>query len=270
MKLVVMKILLSGTILVFPTFLFAVCPSDKPIPTLSGCKSCDTPHALLQTKCITCDNEPDVDVLVVCPNRQRKGITTILKECPPDKPERTSEGDCYACSDEEDFYVSRNYVNPCPNRMIYHQGASYISGVICPLEKPVYSFGRCYSCDEEKNFYVPMNYKNICKNRKIYQKDEDTYLSVIMCPTDRPLRSKGKCYSCDEKKSLKFDDDISPNICPNRIVKNGYSSLKHTAVNTVHDFDLRDIFKTKRNVFGQILLIAGVLIYSIYYLIKKK
>lgn len=219
------KYLVIGIFLFYPLVSYAACPPDKPIQTLSGCMPCDDPDALLQFKCITCDDEPNVDVLAVCPNRQRKGIVTILKECPLDKPHRTSEGDCYACSDEREFFVEKDYKNPCENRMIYHRGESYVSGIICPSDKPIYSFGKCYACSEEKELYILDNNKNPCSNRTIHKKGE-SYISVLNCPDDKPLYSKGKCYACDTTKTLTVSSDIPSDICPNRRVEFGESKFE--------------------------------------------
>ena len=219
-----LKNIIFLSVIICPIISYASCPPDKPIPTLSGCKSCDTPQALLQVKCITCGDK-DIDILEVCPNRQRKGIVTILKECPLDKPHRTSEGDCYACSDEREFFVEKDYKNPCPNRMIYHQGESYVSGIICPSDKPIYSLGKCYACSEEKELYIPDNNKNPCSNRTIHKKGE-SYISVLNCPDDKPLYSKGKCYACDTIKTLTVSSDIPSDICPNRRVEFGESKFE--------------------------------------------
>lgn len=210
--------------MICPIVSYASCPADKPIQTLSGCKSCDAPQALLQVKCITCGDK-DIDILEVCPNRQRKGITTILKECPSDKPHRTSEGDCYACSDESYFFVKKDYKNPCPNRTIRKEGESYISGLICSDDKPIYSFGKCYACSEEKELYILDNNKNPCSNRTIHKKGE-SYISVLNCPDDKPLYSKGKCYACDTTKTLTVSSDIPSDICPNRRVEFGESKFE--------------------------------------------
>ena len=210
------KYLVIGIFLFYPLVSYAACPPDKPIQTLSGCMACDDPDALLQFKCITCDDEPNVDVLAVCPNRQRKGIVTILKECPLDKPYRTSEGDCYACSDEREFFVEKDYKNPCENRMIYHRGASYFSGIICPSDKPIYSFGKCYACSEEREFFVEKDYKNPCENRMIYHRGE-SYVSGIICPSDKPIYSFGECYACSDEREFFVEKDYK-NPCPNRMI----------------------------------------------------
>ena len=75
--------LLSGLIFSVPAL--SACPKDKPIPSLTGCMPCDTPEIIYAFQCLNC-NEPNVDVLTVCPNRKKvsfgSGWGTVLKKCP--------------------------------------------------------------------------------------------------------------------------------------------------------------------------------------------
>ncbi len=163
------------------------CPSETPIPSILGCMSCDEPEIIYHFKCSNCE-VPDVDILKICPNRKRvwfgSGSGTVLKECPPEKPQKTPDGSCYHCSDEKDIFVkNKEYKNPCPNRTVVQTSYDmFYSRINCPKDRPLRQYGKCYACDTPRKLTLDIDINpEVCPNRQaVYVEEYGKYVSEFV------------------------------------------------------------------------------------------
>ena len=227
------------------------CPQDRPLKLKAkirsefdvleeGCYPCD----LLDTR-ILIDPENDKDV---CPNRETLSYgRTVLKQCPPEAPLKTSEG-CRTCDDKGDFHVqSKEDCDVCPDREIWggEYGPMYCS-IKCPSDKPMRGLDMtaqlsCYSCDspeksEEGIFWVTFNESecNKCSQNRYYDHKRE-YCGYKKSPVSGfPLESifsktkyvkYARFYSCDEKILVETTPENCA-LCPNREYKNGNCYFK--------------------------------------------
>lgn len=240
--------LLSGLIFSVPAL--SACPKDKPIPSLTGCMPCDTPEIIYAFQCLNC-NEPNVDVLTVCPNRKKvsfgSGWGTVLKKCPSEKPIRNHEDTCYHCDDEKNIFVSKDYINPCPNRTIYQHYEMFYSALKCPSEKPLRDlhFGKCYSCNTTAEITLaPDISPDVCPYRKNTVNQYGNTISQFICPPEKPIfgqlaeNKKFDCFACDSNKTIYVENKENP--CPSRTLFRNYSSLNYISLRCPDDKPLMD------------------------------
>ena len=227
------------------------CPQDKPLKLETkykgefnileeGCYPCDLMDA---GKLIDPENDKDI-----CPNRETLPYGgTILKQCPPEAPLKTSEG-CRRCDNEGDFYIQRKEdCDICPNREIWNgeHGVMYCS-IKCPSDKPMRGLDitaqfSCYSCDspeksKEDIFWVTFNESecNKCPQNRHYDHKRG-YCDYKKSPvsgsplkgifSETKYRKYAKFYSCDERISVETTLE-NCGLCPNREYKDSKCILK--------------------------------------------
>ncbi|MBR5129838.1 MAG: hypothetical protein IKV03_01245 [Alphaproteobacteria bacterium] len=156
--------------------------------------------------------------------------------CPPDKPLRGSNGQCYSCDDETVINVEGMTQNcaVCSNRLL--TGSKKYCALKCGLkgttnaDKPLMDTdGTCHACNEAKG----VNVNSVESNCNVCAK-EGRYISnfggtrCVLCGVkdssvaDKPILDiYGVCHGCDDENKLRVTSAADClEICPNRIAIN--------------------------------------------------
>lgn len=180
------------------------CPEDKPLKRVGRNVIMGQNFEKGESDCYTCDEMKDLRVsnCYDCPNREMKGESCVLKECPKEFPLRDKHnGKCISCDVLEG--VSVDNCGVCSNRKEYWSPTNYENCFleVCPPEAPIRDIdGACRKCDENYAFKLKDNddCTRICPNERMLIPDEyypsRKYCGLINCPEGMKHDYQGFCY----------------------------------------------------------------------------
>ena len=197
------------------------CPTEKPMEDKNGgCHACDETAVILvpNNDCSACENRFLVDN-----GWAQKGCGA---PCPPEKPLRQYNGECFTCDTDSDVNVVQDFsaCNVCMETGERVRSDKWCKKACTGTTPMMDTGGKCQSC--EYNGVVPLSAipqgktcSGLCPNRE----EQGTNCVLKTCPTEKPMEDKnGGCHACDETAVILVpNNDCS--ACENRfLVDNGW------------------------------------------------
>ena len=170
----------------------------------------------------------------VCPGYVLSPGGYCVPACPKDTPLMDSDGDCYACDEEDPVYIvdkdnwSSDYCSKiCSNRIEKSDYCSLPCGSGIYKDKPLTDYdASCHSCDENEGFWIGYNdgqCTELCDNRVA-----DNGYCYLKCGEgtlkDTPLMDhNGVCYPCNVEDDVYiYNVGKCTEVCSNRIKYGNY------------------------------------------------
>ena len=164
------------------------CPKDKPLLSYNACYDCQakTGLSISEKECAKCPNR-------VYKTYSKMGYSSCELECPPDKPLKNWDDECYSCDEklivrlDSHCNIEEDCEDICPNRTIlYFIGGNIPSIPNCPPDKPLMDReGICYPCNAPIAIGLELN-ERLCEKA---------------CPTQRAMID-GYCSLINKTSSL--------------------------------------------------------------------
>ena len=139
--------------------------------------------------------------------------------CPPDKPLKSSFGECLPC-DTVSFRVHDSDCElRCPNRVTW--GGRSCALKECPMSAPKRraSDGSCWSCDVSDvafSLEKPEDCEKVCPNRMLWKSDSKYYNNDCVlkeCPQGTIRGRDGRCLPCESYEEFGDNSPLNAQEC---------------------------------------------------------